>query len=214
MSVAQWTPSGHCSVQIEWRLCGNDLAGSNVSDWPTPVTGIRTVTATHGLCWCSVAGEGAGEPSDQRRTGISSTVGSNALPSVPRMGEASSPAPQGTASPCGTKNITCGNQGPAASSLRYPCFDSINDNEPASGAVKRRLANATRAFSIIRSLPIPASAHSVRCKYCGSTLRTAGGLKQFGARSLGFQNSASPKPAAHERSTKHTKPFLPLTPVS
>jgi hypothetical protein len=26
MRVAQWTPSGHCSVQIEWRLCGKDLA--------------------------------------------------------------------------------------------------------------------------------------------------------------------------------------------
>src|SRR5438552_4841536 len=67
--------------------------------WVEGLLGARAVTATHGLCWCSVAGDGAGEPSDQRRTGISSTVGSNALPSAPMMGEASNPAPQGTASP-------------------------------------------------------------------------------------------------------------------
>src|SRR5262249_26047713 len=88
------------------------------------------------------------------------------------------------------------------------------EKEPASGVPKVWLAIAARALSIICTLSTPASAHSVRFRYCGSTLRTAGGLKQFGARSLGFQNSASSKPADQERSTKHTKPFLPLAAVS
>jgi hypothetical protein len=45
-------------------------------------------------------------------------------------------------------------------------------------------------------------------------VRAAGGLKQFGARILGFQNPGSSKPAAQERSTKQTKPFLPFAAVS
>ena len=76
------------------------------------------------------------------------------------------------------------------------------------------LAKAARVRSIICSLVAPASTHSVRFRYCGSSVRAAGALKQFGARIFGFQNSASSKPAAHERSTKQTKPFVPLTAVS
>src|SRR5262249_44637828 len=79
--------------------------------------GTRHFSGAHGLCLCSVDAGGPGESSDQRLTGRSSTVGSNGPLSVPRMGEAFSPAPQASASPCGTKNITCGNQGPAESSL-------------------------------------------------------------------------------------------------
>src|SRR5215467_2048339 len=90
----------------------------------------------------------------------------------------------------------------------------MKENEPPSGAPKVWLATAARALSIICALSTPASAHSVRFRYCGSTLRTAGGLKQLGARSFGFQNSASSKLAAQERSTKHTKPLLPLTAVA
>src|SRR5450631_1945303 len=47
--------------------------------------------------------------------------------------------------------------------------------------------------------------------------RAAGGLKQTGPRSLGFQKPLEPAPSngdIHPRSTTHTKPFLPLTAVS
>jgi hypothetical protein len=49
----------------------------------------------HGLCWCSKTGDGV--PSDQRGTGIYSTVGSKTLPSPPKIGESFSPAPQAMA---------------------------------------------------------------------------------------------------------------------
>src|SRR5262249_39155306 len=163
---------------------------------------------------CGVSGGGAGEPSDQRRTGTNRTVGSNGVLSAPRMGEASSPAAHTVAWPCGTKNITCGSHGPAASSLTYPCFESMKENEPGSGAVNWPLSVSTRAFSIICALGIPASTHSVRLTYWGRTLRTAGGLKQLGPRSFGFQNWRSSNPAVQERCTQQTKPFLPVTAVS
>src|SRR5260370_2903461 len=44
--------------------------------------------------------------------------------------------------------------------------------------------------------------------------RAAGGLKQIGPRSLGFQNWGSSNGDIHDRSTTHTKPFLPFTAVS
>src|SRR5215831_17946231 len=53
-------------------------------------------------------GGGAAEPSDQRRTGIMSTVGSIGLPFTPTIGDPSRPAPQAAACPGATKNITCG----------------------------------------------------------------------------------------------------------
>src|SRR5450755_4468684 len=53
-------------------------------------------------------------------------------------------------------------------------------------------------------------AHCVRARYCGSTLRTAGGLRHAGPRPRGFQNSGSSRPADHERPTKQTQPLLPL----
>src|SRR6266478_1172792 len=39
-------------------------------------------------------------------------------------------------------------------------------------------------------------------------------FKHIGARSLGFQNSASSNPAAQDRQTRQIKPFLPLAAVS
>src|SRR5260221_11383204 len=90
----------------------------------------------------------------------------------------------------------------------------MKEREPASGTVTRALAKADRAFSIICCLLVPARTHSVRARYCGRTLRTAAGLKQFGARTLGFQNSGSSNPAAHDRSTKQVKPFVPLLAIS
>ena len=44
--------------------------------------------------------------------------------------------------------------------------------------------------------------------------RAAGELKQTGERSLGFQKSGSSLPAAQERHTMHTNPFLPFTAIS
>src|SRR5215471_4340545 len=110
--------------------------------------------------------------------------------------------------------MTWGSQGPAAPSLRYPFFDIMKENAPASGGLKLWSTTAAVVLSIICSLVAPASTHSVSLRYRGSSVRAATGLKQFGARSLGFQNSGSSKPAAQERSTKQTKPFLPLTAVS
>src|SRR6185312_134705 len=95
---------------------GRQLSGF-VQDCSVAVARSRS-RGLQGLCWCSLDGDGAGEPSDQRLTGMNNTLGSNELPSAPRMGEAFSPAPQAAASPCGTKNITWGSQGPAESSLR------------------------------------------------------------------------------------------------
>jgi hypothetical protein len=45
------------------------------------------------LCVCCSAGGGAGEPSDQRRTGMKSTVDSISELSLPSTGEPSAPAP-------------------------------------------------------------------------------------------------------------------------
>src|SRR5450432_645437 len=90
----------------------------------------------------------------------------------------------------------------------------MKESAPGSGDLNSWAAMAERAFVFISCLLTPANTHSVRLTYCGSTVRTAGGLKQFGARSFGFQNCGSSKPASQERSTKQTKPFLPLTAVS
>src|SRR5262249_47156446 len=90
----------------------------------------------------------------------------------------------------------------------------MNEKAPGSGALKSWLATAALVRLIICCLVAPAKTHSLRLRYWGSSVRAAGGLKQFGARSLGFQNSGSSKPAAHERSTKQTKPFFPFTAVS
>src|SRR5215475_5635660 len=90
----------------------------------------------------------------------------------------------------------------------------MKESAPASGGLKCWLATAALVFSISCCLLAPDSTHLVRSRYWGSSVRAAGELKQFGARSLGFQKSGSSKPAAQERSTKQTKPFLPLTAVS
>src|ERR1700743_239442 len=90
----------------------------------------------------------------------------------------------------------------------------MNEKAPGPGSVNVWLATAARVLSIICSLVAPARTHSVRLRYCGSSVRAATELKQFGDRILGFQNSGSSNPAAHERSTKQTKPFFPLMAVS
>src|SRR5262249_37298908 len=82
------------------------------------------------------------------------------------------------------------------------------------GAGKLWSEIADRVLSIICCLLAPASTHSVRFRNCASSVRAAAALKQFGPRSLGFQNSGASKPAAQERSTRQAKPCLPLTTVS
>src|SRR5579864_3780713 len=49
---------------------------------------------SHHVCSCFLGDTGAGEPSDQLRTGTNRTVASSALPSCPRMGERSLSAAQ------------------------------------------------------------------------------------------------------------------------
>src|ERR1700675_1621689 len=44
--------------------------------------------------------------------------------------------------------------------------------------------------------------------------RAAGGLKKLGPRNLGFQKCGWSNGDIHDRSTTHTKPFLPFTAVS
>src|SRR5215471_4478669 len=90
----------------------------------------------------------------------------------------------------------------------------MNEKAPGSAGSNSRLATAALVLSMISGFGTPASTHSVRLRITGSSVRTAGALKQFGARSLGFQNCRSSKPAVQERSTKQTNSFLPFTAVS
>src|SRR6185437_7406580 len=48
----------------------------------------------------------------------------------------------------------------------------------------------------------------------GAKVLAAAGLKQIGARTLGFQNSGSSVAAPHPRSTTQRKPFVPFTAVA
>src|SRR5579863_4099279 len=63
----------------------------------------------------------------------------------------------------------------------------------------------------ISALERPDNANSFLFKMIGRIDRTAAGLKQPGPRDLGVQNRESAKPAVHDRSTRHTQPFLPST---
>jgi len=82
--AARQGPRAVDADDVPWRG-GDDAPGSRARH-----------PRAHGECWCcaSDGGGGAGVPSDQRRTGMKSTVGSFGLPSTPRTGEPSRPAPQ------------------------------------------------------------------------------------------------------------------------
>src|ERR1700740_985860 len=67
---------------------------------------------------------------------------------------------------------------------------------------------------MISAFVLPAKTISVLSRVVGSTDRTAGGLKQIGPRSLGFQNCGASEGDIHPLSTTHTKPFLPSLAVS
>src|SRR5215469_12664619 len=68
------------------------------------------------------------------------------------------------------KNMTWGSHGPAAPSPRYPFFDSMKEKAPASGGLKLWSATAAVVLSIICCLVAPASTHSVRLRYRGSSV--------------------------------------------
>jgi hypothetical protein len=72
-------------------------------------------------------------------------------------------------------------------------------------------AYAAFAFAAISSRVSPAIAQFVSARYCGSTLRTAGGLRHPAPRPCQFQNSGSSKPAVQDRPTRQTQPLVPLT---
>src|SRR6266699_3688247 len=55
--------------------------------------------------------------------------------------------------------------------------------------------------------------HNRRARQIGTKVLAAGGLKQMGARTLGFQKSGSSVAAPHDRSTIQRKPFVPFTAV-
>src|SRR5580704_15090639 len=84
---------------------------------------------------------------------------------------------------------------------------------PASSAGNSLLSKAELIASRIWVSDFPARANWVLEIVMGRYVRAAGGLKQIGPRILGFQNSGSPNGAVHERSTIHTKPFVPFTAV-
>jgi hypothetical protein len=63
-------------------------------------------------------------------------------------------------------------------------------------------------------LDFPANTSLVFIKNVGTKVLAAAGLKQMGARTLGFQNSGSSVAAPQDRSTMHKKPFVPFTAVA
>src|SRR5215469_2640602 len=67
---------------------------------------------------------------------------------------------------------------------------------------------------MISAFVLPANTISVLLRVVGKTDRAAGGLKQIGPRTLGFQNSGASEGDIQPRSTTHTNPFLPSTAVS
>src|SRR5215467_6946271 len=85
--------------------------------------------------------------------------------------------------------------------------------EPASSVGSSRLSKAELIASRTWVSDFPARANWVLEMVMGRYVRAAGGLKQIGPRILGFQNSGSPNGAVQERSTIHTKPFVPLAAV-
>src|SRR5215475_3188515 len=62
-------------------------------------------------------------------------------------------------------------------------------------------------------LDFPASTSFVFIKKMGANVFAAGGLKQMGERTLGFQKSGSSVAAPQDRSTRQRKPFVPFTAV-
>src|SRR5579862_247482 len=84
---------------------------------------------------------------------------------------------------------------------------------PGSSADSSFLSSADAVAATISIFDFPASASLVFIMKIGAKLLAAGGLKQTGERTLGFQNSGSSVAAPQDRSTKQRKLFLPFTAV-
>src|SRR5690242_17284837 len=127
-------------------------------------------------------------------------------------GEPGRSAPQLFAASPGTKNIRCGCQ-LLPRSFKYCCFDSMKHIAPGSSAGSSFLSSAVAIAATISGFDFPASTSLVFIRKMGRKVFAAGGLKQWGARTLGFQNSGSSVAAPQDRSTTQRKPFVPFTAV-
>src|SRR5579863_8385028 len=84
---------------------------------------------------------------------------------------------------------------------------------PGSSAGSSFLSSADAVALTISILDLPAITNLVFIRKMGTNVLAAGGLKQIGDRTLGFQNSGSSVSAPHARSTRQRKPFLPVVAV-
>src|SRR5579862_4053391 len=82
---------------------------------------------------------------------------------------------------------------------------------PGSSPGSSFLSSADAVASTISVFDLPAITNLVFIRKMGTKVFAAGGLKQIGERTLGFQNSASSVEAPHDRSTRQRKPFVPFT---
>src|SRR5580700_8378900 len=85
---------------------------------------------------------------------------------------------------------------------------------PGSSAGSSLLSSADAVAWTISVFDFPASSSLVFIRKMGKKVLAAGGLKQMGARTLGFQNSGSLVAAPHDRSTRQRKPLVPFTAVA
>src|SRR3984957_6994570 len=87
------------------------------------------------------------------------------------------------------------------------------DIEPISGGPNSFFAIDAFMRARIASLGSRARASSANLSTTGNAERTAGAFRHMGPRILGFQYPGSSKPLVQDRSTRQTKPFLPVTAV-
>ncbi len=80
---------------------------------------------------------------------------------------------------------------------------------PGAGFANAPPVYSRRVRASISAGYAPARIHSARLSMTGSTVRAAGGLKQCGARTRGFQKPGSFTLPENERSTTHVKPLVP-----
>src|SRR5581483_8782880 len=92
---------------------------------------------------------------------------------------------------------------------RYCLDESMYAIAPGAGIGKSCVANACLMRAASSDAFDPLSTHSATFSIGGSTVRVAGGLKQRGARTRGFQNVGSSRRPEKERSTRQVKPFVP-----
>src|SRR3954470_7612154 len=84
---------------------------------------------------------------------------------------------------------------------------------PGSSAGSSFLSRAASVAAAISVFDFLWSTSFVFIRKIVAKVLVAAELKQMGERTLGFQNSGSSLAAPHDRSTRHRKPFVPLTAV-